>query len=211
MATRSLVIPGKVRNVARGGTGVAALAARSLVRADSTNNLPAGIVGAEGEVLRGIGSSWGLLPGAKIVQVVYAHAAAQFSLAPNTSLNTWLDIGLSASITPSSPLSKILILAAVSGGIAVPSGNQMSFVDFGIVRNTTPINYFGYGSGYISIANGTHYGCGWGTSDVVDLDAPNTTNPVTYKARVIKYHAHGTLYLHWGGYGSSLVLLEVAA
>jgi hypothetical protein len=212
MATRALALPAKVRTGATGGLGVSSLPARTLVRTDTTNASVAGVPGtAEGDQVRWVVSQWANVPSPKIVQVVYAYSSPQFTIGANTTFNTYVDIpGLAATIQPTSSASQILIMTAVSGGISIPGGNRDVFCEFAVTRNGVIVNYFGYAAGQINLVGGTHYGMGWGTSDMVALDAPGTTDLVNYQIQVNKFQAHGTLNINWADYGSTLVLLEVA-
>lgn len=211
MAIRPIALPNRIRTANTGGLGVSSLSPRNLVQANALNNQAIGIAGTEGNLLRGIGDIWGSIPYPKIVQVVCAHSRPQFAIAANTTFARYVDIpNLVATITPTSNTSRILILGTVSGGIANSVVNQDVFCEFSVTRNGVIVNYFGYGAGYLNIAGGNQYGMGWGTTDIVCLDAPATTSLVTYRIQVNKFQAGGTLYVNWANYGSSLALLEVA-
>jgi hypothetical protein len=115
-----------------------------------------------------------------VLQVVSAAKTDTFS--HNTQ--TFTDVtGLSATITPSSTSSKILVLGSVSLGAST---------DFGyirLMRDSTPINIGDAASNRVRTTGAMFYPAGtpvYGNSPIpLDfLDSPSTTSAVTYKIQI---------------------------
>jgi hypothetical protein len=175
------------------------------------------VLDGNGTMTVGNGDITGLVAGALPSTVVGAGAVLQVVQVVKTdqftsATNGFVDItGLSASITPSSASSKILILATITAG----AGFQNN-LGFNLVRNSTNINQStgstsnrtltqNYGTAYQSI-----------TSPITFLDSPSTTSATTYKIQmnsegqtscVINSRATDTYY---GGV-SQITLMEIAA
>jgi hypothetical protein len=108
---------------------------------------------------------------------------------------------LTASITPTSTSSKILIMAQTHGDRS--TGSSADYVNQNIRRATTDILTFGQGIGYL-IANAQR----WSASGIF-LDSPGTTNAVTYK--IYNDVLVGTATFNYYVQGTSITLMEVAA
>jgi len=130
-----------------------------------------------------------------ILQVVYQ----QVSGSP-VSLTADGDV-LTASITPTSTSSKILIMAQTHGDRS--TGSSADYVNQNIRRATTDILTFGQGIGYL-IANAQR----WSASGIF-LDSPGTTSAVTYK--IYNDVLVGTATFNYYVQGTSITLMEVAA
>lgn len=111
-----------------------------------------------------------------IIQVTSSYLSSTFT----TSSTSAVDIGLSCSITPTSPTNKILVCWSINY-------TMYGHADLYLLRNGSKI-YFGdlYGSqtqsshhGYGSSSYGNDYG--HVTGSAVYLDSPNTTSSLTYK------------------------------
>jgi len=138
--------------------------------------------------------------GQTVLQVVTATTSSVAS----TSGSTYINTGLSATITPQSTSSKILVIASQqlyvnSNGLVV--GSQ-------IARNSSGVSpSFEY--------------CAWGASSQVMsnvclqyLDSPATTSATTYTTQIKVRAASGTVYAQYGdgnGQGASYItLLEIS-
>jgi hypothetical protein len=150
-----------------------------------------------------------------ILQVVSAVKTDTFT----STSSTYVDVtGLSATITPSSASSKILVFAQISLGHAQTgtSGSTWRMTGGGIGA------YVGDASASINreIGGFTDPSLGWGngmraTQAGIYLDSPATTSATTYQAQVARFTG-GTVYVNRGsndsGRGaSSITLMEVAA
>jgi len=139
-----------------------------------------------GEVLEYDGTSWvnaTAAGGGKVLQVVSTTKTDTFS----TTSTSFVDItGLSASITPSSTSSKILVNVLIHSTATIPSGNPQ-WVHFRLMRDATPI-FVGDSAG--SREQDTFHiytNVGFAPANANFpfsgnfLDSPNTTSSVTYK------------------------------
>ncbi len=97
-----------------------------------------------------------------------------YSTVTTTSSSTLADLGLSASITPSSNTSKILVLVNICG---IYNGVANGYGRFVIDRSGTSITNFGTATGY-----STAGACG-GDAATSYLDSPASTSALTYKIR----------------------------
>jgi len=190
-------------SVAQGGTGAGTFTANGVLYGNGTSAIGATGTGTSGQVLTSNGS--GSAPtfqdaaaGGKVLQVVQASTSTQ---ADSTS-STYADTNLSATITPSSTSSKILVLAAQqitsAGGRAVAAVN--------IVRGSTQVIEFNQISN-VENQSGTHY--------LPYLDSPSTTSATTYKTQVKRIDQSGTVQAQRndasGNATSVITLIEIGA
>ena len=138
----------------------------------------------------------GLRGAFRILQVVSATTTTLTA----TASTTWVDTTLTASITPQSTSSKILV---------IPSHSLYNFTA-------------GTGGGLRIDRSGTviltHADCGLNTggSAVTQwmtqyLDSPATTSAVTYKTQQNRGTGTGTFYTQVNGNTATLILMEVSA
>ena len=111
-----------------------------------------------------------------ILQVVQTVKTDTFS---STTVSTWIDItGISASITPSSTTSKILVMCSVFG-----SSQTNGFVR--LLRGSTAICVGDAAGTRVQASTGSFYTYGDGnitnTQPITFLDSPATTSATTYK------------------------------
>ena len=143
------------------------------------------------------------LPTGSVLQVVSANYSTQ--VGPVTT--TYTDTGISASITPTSSSSKVLVLvsqqiSAVGGGL--DSGGQLR-----IVRDSSQI--FGTALTGLYIYNPTS------GSEIKlylsfnYLDSPATTSSTTYKMQGRDSTYGSSLYFQDNGSTTSITLMEIAA
>ena len=134
-----------------------------------------------------------------VLQVVNAAYGTQLT----TSAGAFVDTGLTATITPSSTSSKILVL--VNQAAVFVNAVNSAFGTFGIYRNGSGICQFGYIVGYAS----STFNRG-GAASASYLDSPATTSAVTYKTQV--YVANGgTIDCQRDSAGTSTItLIEIA-
>lgn len=144
----------------------------------------------------------GALVGAgKILQVV------QNITTTDTIINsaTYADTTLSATITPTSATSKILIITNQLGW-ASEITNNFTPIYFDLVRDTTPIHEIRTA---IESSDNTERDVWPAPANMVYLDSPSASSAVTYKTRG---RTEGELLrLQDVGTASSIVLMEVAA
>jgi hypothetical protein len=139
-----------------------------------------------------------------VIQVVNATYSTQVS----TTSGTFQDTGLSATITPSSSSSKILVIWAING---VYSANGIG-VETNLVRTSTQIVY----TENLAAREGSGSAdAGSGTSGGTYLDSPATTSATTYKCQYRSRNGSSTVYVQETGSGgastSMMTLMEIAA
>jgi hypothetical protein len=113
---------------------------------------------------------------------------------------SWIDTGLTLSITPSSSSSKILIIANVGG---LQTYSSSTGANFQLLRNSTAIVGFGTFYGYpvsMYIPGGS----------LTYLDSPATTSAITYKTQHQRAFASGSGVVNGDGSPSFITLLEIA-
>ena len=138
------------------------------------------------------------LPTGSVLQVVMGTTAT-FVITSSTS---YVDTGLSATITPSSASSKVLALANVPDAHNNASANLLYL---NLVRQSTQIiefvahgDYIGTGNSLVTYGGSTSY-----------LDSPNTTSAITYKVQ-FKVGNGGSQSLFLNNGRGTIVLMEIA-
>jgi hypothetical protein len=135
----------------------------------------------------------------QVVQVVASSGAASTTTA-------FADTGLTATITPSSASSKILVIVNQYYNMYA-SGNMG--MDLRILRDTTDIEnlpriQFGTNSG-------TYWQNNYGSQVMNKLDSPATTSATTYKTQFARVTYTGTAYACDVLTGSTITLMEIGA
>ena len=139
-----------------------------------------------------------------VIQVVSATYGTQIS----SSSSTWADTGLTASITPTSSSSKILVITQLQA-CGKQTGN--TYLGVKLVRGSTDIQIMESLAGY---DNST--GANWiGSISSTYLDSPATTSNTTYKIQFISAANVATVYINGNSGGllpvSTITLMEIAA
>ena len=120
------------------------------------------------------------LPTGSILQVVNGA----YNTATSNSTTTYVDTGLTATITPTSATSKILVVVHQADPYK-SVGDANSAVNIRLVRNSTTIETFGLGNCYTGTSlqnNGT-------TISTSVLDSPATTSATTYTTQFANFVA----------------------
>ena len=179
----------------------------------SAANTPARLgIGSTGQVLTVSGGvpAWSApASGGKILQVVSSTDQGQTAIASTT----FTDTGLTASITPSSSNSKILILITQHYYFE-RSANEASFAAR-IMRGSTEI-YSPYTSQFFTNRTQSVGSTYQGPTALVTftyLDSPATTSSTTYKtqAKVPTTANGGQVITEWEAATGSIILMEVGA
>jgi len=134
-----------------------------------------------------------------VLQVVNAT----YSTETSTSSSTYSDSGLSASITPSSSSSKILVIVDVQGG----KTTGVTGLDLKLLRGSTDLIIFAKASGY---NGGASYNL-VGSSSCCYLDSPATTSSTTYKVQLASNTNVSTARINDNSSVSTITLMEIAA
>jgi hypothetical protein len=134
-------------------------------------------------------------PAGSVLQVVNAT----YSVLTSTSGTTYVDSGLSASITPSSASNKVLVIVHQS-----ECGNSNANIGFALqlLRTSTSLIVVGPAIGYgVSNANAS--------VSTAYLDSPATTSSVTYKTQFKLTSATGSCIVQNDSATSTITLMEI--
>jgi hypothetical protein len=182
-----------------------------LIVATAADTPAALTVGANGTVLtaasgEATGLQWATLAGGgKVLQVVEADYATEV----NTTSTSYSDLGLSASITPSSASNTVLVLGVLNAGKT--GTDTQTGVNAKLLRGATDIAQvlswaFYTNSNLNSRANAPAF---------MYLDSPATTSSTTYKIQVASSASGSNVLFNWRGSGtvasSRIFLLEIGA
>ena len=137
--------------------------------------------------------------GGKVLQVVSATLADDIS----SSSTSYVDTGLSATITPTSATSKILVIQ--SSTVDISSGNANNAISLKLVRAATDIlvldDLFFTGTALRKLAS---YSYSY-------LDSPATTSATTYKIQFCNNVAAADVTFAANNNTATLLLLEIGA
>ena len=127
-----------------------------------------------------------------ILQVIQA---VKTDTATTTSENTFVDTGLSVSITPSSASNKILVTANLNF-----SAGDMQNIAWRLVRGSTDL-YMGDAASNRTRASGavrvsTNQDAEHQNVTSIFLDSPNTTSATTYKVQWCRTYSTNTIYMN---------------
>jgi hypothetical protein len=171
----------------------------------SSGSTPARLgIGSTGQVLTVAGGlpTWAApAGGGKVLQVVYGSTTTSVS----NSTNSYVDTNLTATITPTSATSKILVLVTQNGtnknGSA--SGNALNLK---LLRGATQIAlslYTGFTNSLLTLYPGT--------IAVNILDEPATTSATTYKTQFANENNGAAVSVQFNNDTSTIVLMEIGA
>ena len=135
-----------------------------------------------------------------VIQVVTASTTTTVG----TNSNTQSDTTLTATITPKSANSKIIVITSQS--IFKSSGNAENQLNLFLYRDSTQI--FTQALNELGTGTATSF---QGTKSSTYVDSPNTTSAVTYKTRFSNYNTSSYVYVQQYNVPSTITLLEVAA
>jgi len=148
------------------------------------------------------------LPTGSVLQVINATYGTEVTV----STNSLVDTGLTASITPTSASSKILVLVNMAG-VAKDAGNAQTNLGFYLLRGSTQIIQFEYTATYTATNTQNRVG----SVSTSYLDSPATTSSTTYKVQFNSNGSYGTGAVQRGSGGSgtsatsTITLMEIAA
>jgi hypothetical protein len=138
------------------------------------------------------------------VGTVLQTVSAEYNSETNIATTTFTDTGLSATITPSSASSKILVMWSIPAELYVTDSSER-VATFQTLRASTEIDQT-----FMTMQNVTRTGQ---SVNAVLVDSPSTTSSVTYKvqARVNVTTASCSVSVQRYGFDSNIVLMEIAA
>ena len=135
----------------------------------------------------------------RVLQVVSAVTTTTV----NTSSTSFVDAGLSATITPSSATNKVLCVTF--NACAKTSGNADNAVKLQVLRGATVINSYTFGLLTSTAINNV------GSLDMIVLDSPATTSSTTYKVQVANQVAQSLVQYSSNSTQSTMILMEISA
>jgi hypothetical protein len=166
-------------------------------------------IGSTGNVLTVAGGvpTWAApAGGGKVLQVI-SNSTTTYS---GSASATFADTGLTATITPTSATSKILVIVNQNGCGKTPSNNNTALM-LQLVRGATTLsisNSVAYTATTLTTA-GESVGAPW-------LDDPATTSATTYKTQYASYNSESSVFVQDDSRGggvnrSTIILMEIGA
>lgn len=135
----------------------------------------------------------------KVLQVVTANTSGTVS----TSSTTYIDTGLSCSITPLFSTSKILVM--VNHNQPLKNNGNSSDLAMQMLRGATVI-YTPAADALNTNSTAQNYGT---TMAFNYIDSPATTSTTTYKTQFLMNGSSGIIFCQ--GNGATIILMEIAA
>jgi hypothetical protein len=145
----------------------------------------------------------GTMPTGSVLQVVQATTSTEVTTSNSTS--SYVDTGLTASITPTSASSKVLVFLN-HGTITKSSGSANNRIFLHLLRGASVISLFGNGVNYTATALQVR-----SSASFAYLDSPATTSSTTYKTQFANGDAGAEVQVQTNGSMSSIILMEIAA
>jgi hypothetical protein len=167
------------RDAAFGGTGEKTLAEGQFAYIEATD-----------QTQYYSGSSW-LALGGKLGQVVSTTKTDTFTMASQTYATV---TGLTATITPSSTSSKVLVIASLSA----TGQNSVSYASARLIRDSTPIAVGTSVSNRIASTAPINIGAGASlfSAILLNLDSPSSTSALVYGLQVRTNDSAATMYVN---------------
>ena len=137
----------------------------------------------------------------RVLQVV----SASTSTAATSSVTTYADTGLTASITPQSNTSKVLVIAT-SATPAKTAGDSNNVLNLRLMRGATVL------TSHLDMLRTNTAVINYGSADtIVWLDSPATTSATTYKVQLANGVAASLVAVQTANSESSIILMEISA
>lgn len=137
-----------------------------------------------------------------VIQVVHA---VDTSGQTSTGAQSYVDTGLSATITPLFSTSKVLVIVGqpLLVSVATTSAREMYYR---IVRGSTGLVE---GGSQFDISQGSFQSTGW-FNGLNYLDSPATTSATTYKTQFYVSAGTSDIYANYGSTEGTMTLMEIA-
>jgi hypothetical protein len=171
--------------------------------ANTNTRLAVGTTGQVLTVAAGVPTWSAPAAGGKVLQVITASSGTEVV----STSTTYADTGVSATITPTSATSKILVIANQNGNLK----NADTGLRIRLVRGATELTIIDSATTYTGSAASNHSG----GSGITYLDEPATTSATTYKTQFRTNVSGAQVLTNFNGYSSSsfssITLLEIGA
>ena len=135
-----------------------------------------------------------------ILQVINATYGTEVT----SSSSTFADTGLTATITPTSASSKILVLVTQSG---CGKTSNSTYLQLRLLRGLTTLANFERYAGYNAVTQSNFVGA----CSTCFLDSPATTSATTYKTQLASVGNNVNVFVQTDSSVSTITLMEVAA
>lgn len=143
------------------------------------------------------------LPVGSVLQVVYGLTTTQLI----STTSTFADTTLTATITPTSATSEILVIVTQNYFRTNSNSQAQAAVSIKLFRDAADLGVFAGAMGY----GGTTACVDIGTAAFQALDTPSTTSPVTYKTQFRNDPNAGSVRVQQASSPSTITLMEIAA
>ena len=197
----SIFTVGDVIQIANKGAGACTITAGAGVTINTSGSLALAQYGG-GYLLALSASTFNFFPvggsTSKVVQIVTGTTSTQVS----SSVATYVDTGLTATITPTSASNKILVVVTQNGGVK-SNGNVDNSINIKLLRGATDIQTFGKSVGY----TGSLLSLYTSSLSTQFLDTPATTSATTYKTQFANDVAAALVRLQDASVSASTIVL----
>lgn len=193
-----LTLQTETRTVSLGGTGASTLASGSYLKGAGTSAITSQTGIPAADITSGVLAA-ARLPSTSIVQTVVGVYAGGES---GNSTSTYADTGLTATITPTSSTSKILIL--ISQALLRNSNSSIS-ANYRLLRDGTSITTLG--SGILQLASGSEWN---GMQSFFYQDSPASASALVYKTQFASANNASVIVANRGA-AAYMILMEVKA
>lgn len=152
------------------------------------------------------GTAWKQVPTAATAGAVLQIVNSAFSTATTNNTSTFADTGLTATITPTSLSSKILVMVSQNGCFKTVA-NSENRMNIRLMRDATNIAKV---SGDLFLYTGSASSNG-GSASISFMDSPATISATTYKTQFQNPNNTAAIIAQEGSAVSTITLIEISA